>query len=167
EVQDYVSAYDDLDDALSQARGLGVGFALAHQYRRQIPAPTLAGIDANARNKIIFGLNGDDAADLAKQAVGLDRDDFTLLPRFGVYANLVQDGHATGWFSARTLPPEPPIREPVELRMHSANTYGRNADEVEREVLASIGLDDQGHAATDKPDDDEPIGRRKATGGPR
>lgn len=164
EVQDYVSAYDNLDDALSQARGLGVGFALAHQYRRQIPAPTLAGIDANARNKIIFGLNGDDAADLAKQATGLDREDFTLLPRFGVYASLIQDGHATGWFSARTLPSEPPVRDPVELRMRSADSYGQNAKDVEREVLAAIGLDRE---ATPKPDGDEPIGRRKATGGQR
>lgn len=164
EVQDYVAAYDDLDDALSQARGLGVGFTIAHQYRRQLPSETLAGIDANARNKIIFGLNGDDADALAKQATTLTKEDFTLLPRFGVYANLIQDGQATGWFSARTLPPVPAVRDAVELRMHSAQTYGRNASEVEHEVLQAIGLDEK---SAPQPHEDEPIGRRRADGGKR
>lgn len=157
EVQDYVSAYDDLDAALSQARGLGVGFTIAHQYRKQLPAVMLAGVDANTRNKIVFGLNGDDAGEYAKQAPGLDKEDFMLLPRFGTYMNLMQGGHATGWFSARTLPPEPQRRDPVELRMHSVSLYGRDAAAVEQEVTHALGL----HETPQQPDDDEPIGRRK------
>ena len=37
ELQDYLSLPTDLSDALAQARGLGVGMTLAHQYRDQLP----------------------------------------------------------------------------------------------------------------------------------
>lgn len=66
ELQDYLSLPTDLSDALAQARGLGVGMALAHQYRDQLPTEIKAGIDANCRNKIVFGLNSKDATALSK-----------------------------------------------------------------------------------------------------
>lgn len=161
EVQDYLALPTDLEDALSQARGLGVGLTLAHQYRRQLPTSLRAGIDTNARNKVIFGLNADDAADLARQAPGLESRDFQLLPRFHVYLNLIADGHATGWFSGKTLPPSPTTTDPVELRAASARAYGREAATVDQEVLEAIGLQDPTAAS------DEAIGRRKSTGGQR
>jgi len=61
ELQDYLTLPTDLSDALAQARGLGVGLTMAHQYREQLPPDIRAGIDANARNKIVFGLNAADA----------------------------------------------------------------------------------------------------------
>jgi hypothetical protein len=161
EVQDYLALPTDLEDALSQARGLGVGFTLAHQYRRQLPASLRAGIDANARNKIIFGLNADDASDLSRQAPGLETQDFQLLPRFHVYLNLVANGHATGWFSGKTLPPSPATTDPVELRAASARTYGREAATVDQEVLASIGMDEPTVVTN------EAVGRRKREEGQR
>ncbi len=109
EVQSYLALPTDLEDAFSQARSLGVGFTIAHQYRRQLPPGLRSGVDANARNKIIFGLNSEDAADMAKQAPELDKQDFMYLPRFGIYTTLIQDGLSTGWFSARTLPAEAPL----------------------------------------------------------
>lgn len=163
EVQDYLALPTDLEDALSQARSLGAGFTLAHQYRRQLPGNLRAGVDANARNKIIFGLNSEDASDLAKQAPALEPADFILLPRFGIYTTLIQHGTQTGWFSARTLPPESPVREPASLRASSAQLYGRDAKEVEAEVLRMIGVDQRlnegsGHSV-------ESIGRRPTRGG--
>ena len=156
EVQDYLSLPTDLADALSQARGLGVGFTLAHQYRAQLPSSLRAGVDANARNKIIFGLNGSDAAEMAKQAVDLDVQDFMLLPRYGVYAHLMRDGHSTGWISGQTLPATATLQDPVDLRALSASSYGRDAHEVERQVLESIGITDNQQDV----EPDEPIGRR-------
>lgn len=157
EVQDYLSLPTDLEDALSQARSLGVGFTLAHQYRRQLPAGLRAGVDANARNKIIFGLNGEDAAEMAKQAPELDSEDFQYLGRFSIYTNLMQQGHSTGWFSARTLPPEPPTQSPAELRARSSTRYGRDANEVDRAVLDIVGREQQ--TKTQRPEDG--IGRRR------
>ena len=157
EVQDYLSLPTDLEDALSQARSLGVGFTLAHQYRRQLPAGLRAGVDANARNKIIFGLNGEDAAEMAKQAPEIDSEDFQYLGRFSIYTNLMQHGHSTGWFSARTLPPEPPTQSPAELRARSSTRYGRDANEVDRAVLDIVGREQR--AKTQRPEDG--IGRRQ------
>jgi hypothetical protein len=154
EVQDYLALPTDLADALAQARSLGVGFTLAHQYRNQLPPALRSGIDANARNKIVFGLNSGDATDMAKMAPDLEMQDFMLLPRFGVYASLLSDGHATGWVSGVTTAPGAVTSDPVELRALSARLYGREAKTIAKEIEASIGVDD----ADTGPDD--VIGRR-------
>lgn len=159
EVQDFLALPTDLEDAFSQARSLGVGFAIAHQYRRQLPSSLRSGVDANARNKIVFGLNSEDAADLAKQAPELDMQDFMYLPRFGIYTNLVQDGSSTGWFSARTLPADSPTSDPVDMRARSAQIYGRDILDVEAEVRGQTAAA-SGNSATGNPDG--AIGRRRA-----
>lgn len=157
EVQDYLTLPTDLADALSQARGLGVGFTLAHQYRNQLPATLRAGVDANARNKIVFGLVAGDAHDMAAMAPELDVKDFMLLPRFGVYAQLMNGGHSTGWISGKTTPASPVIANAEQLKAASAETYGRSAEQVEAQVIEAIGL--KGDV---KPVDEpvEPVGRR-------
>jgi hypothetical protein len=157
EVQDYLTLPTDLADALSQARGLGVGFTLAHQYRNQLPPNLRAGVDANAQNKIVFGLNAGDAHDMAAMAPDLDVNDFMLLPRFGVYAHLMNGGHSTGWISGKTFPASPAIANPEHLRAASAETYGLAADQVEAQVVEAIGLKGEAEPS------DEPIqavGRR-------
>ncbi|MDP3630560.1 MAG: type IV secretion system DNA-binding domain-containing protein [Actinomycetota bacterium] len=157
EVQDYLTLPTDLADALSQARGLGVGFTLAHQYRNQLPAGLRSGVDANARNKIVFGLNAGDAHDMAAMAPELDVTDFMLLPRFGVYAQLMNGGHTTGWISGKTTPASPVIANPEHMRAQSATTYGRSAAEVEARVIEAIGLRGE---AEPKCEPNEAVGRR-------
>lgn len=158
EVQDYLTLPTDLADALSQARGLGVGFTVAHQYRNQLPPALRAGVDANARNKIVFGLNAQDAHDMAAMAPGLDATDFMLLPRFGVYAHLMSGGHSVGWISGQTLAASPVIADPAQMKAASAAAYGRPAARVEAEVIEAIGL-----AAEPKQVDAvaETVGRRR------
>jgi hypothetical protein len=142
ELQDYVALPTNLSDALAQARGMGVGITMAHQYRAQLSPEIRAGIDANTRNKIMFGLNANDARDMAMQAPELTSEDFMLLPRFGVYANLQSDGKATGWISGNTKPMPPMLREATEARAASQSRYGRDTDEVERDYLAMLGYED-------------------------
>ncbi len=149
ELQDYLSLPTDLADALAQARGLGVGMTLAHQYRGQLPPEIKAGIDANARNKIIFGLNGVDAKEMAGQAMELTQEDFMMLPRYQVYTNIMQDRRATGWMQGVTFPPSPPVQLAAELKAESMKRYGRPAEEVEAEFLKVM---DDARAA---PADDE------------
>jgi len=164
EVQDFLALPVDLEDAFSQARSLGVGFTVAHQYRKQLPPGLRSGIDSNARNKIIFGLNAEDAAEMAKQAPELDKQDFMYLPRFGIYTTLIQDGSSTGWFSARTLPAESPLGDPVDMRSRSAQRYGRDIVDVEAELRGQTGLSSD--SATKPISSDDPIGRRRAKGSP-
>ena len=139
EVQDYLSLPGSLADALAQARSLGAAFHLAHQYRGQLPAALKAGIDANARNKIIFSLSAADAAELARQAIGLEAADFQLLPRFGVYARTMHHGRENPWCHATTLPPTPAVQDALTLRASSQARYGQDAAQTEAALLARIG----------------------------
>ena len=155
EVQDYLSLPGSLADALAQARSLGAAFHLAHQYRGQLPAALKAGIDANARNKIIFSLSAADAAELARQAIDLEAADFQLLPRFGVYARTMHHGRENPWCQATTLPPTPPTQDALALRAASQARYGQDAAQVEAALLARLGQhgemtgDDVAQMATD------------------
>ena len=155
EVQDYLSLPGSLADALAQARSLGAAFHLAHQYRGQLPAALKAGIDANARNKIIFSLSAADAAELARQAIGLEAADFQLLPRFGVYARTMHHGRENPWCHATTLPPTPPTQDALALRAASQARYGQDTAQTETALLARLGQhgemtgDDVAQIATD------------------
>ena len=142
EVQDYLSLPGSLADALAQARSLGAAFHLAHQYRGQLPPALKAGIDANARNKIIFSLSAADAAELARQAIGLEAADFQLLPRFGVYARTMHHGRENPWCHATTLPPTPPTQDALALRAASQARYGQDATQIEAALLARLGQND-------------------------
>ena len=142
EVQDYLSLPGSLADALAQARSLGAAFHLAHQYRGQLPAALKAGIDANARNKIIFSLSAVDAAELARQAIGLEAADFQLLPRFGVYARTMHHGRENPWCQATTLPPTPAVQDALALRASSQARYGQDTAQIEAALLARLGQND-------------------------
>jgi hypothetical protein len=157
ELQDYLSLPTDLSDALAQARGLGMALTMAHQYRRQLPPEILAGVDANARNKIVFGLNSADAKDMAAMAPELTAQDFMSLPRYQIYASFQQGGRNTGWVQGQTMPAPPAIKLVAELKASSMTMYGKRAEEVEAEYLEMLTADspsgeDLGNVA---------IGRRK------
>lgn len=157
ELQDYLRLPTDLSDALAQARGLGVGITVAHQYRNQLPAALKAGIDANTHNKIIFGLNAGDAKEMAAMALELDTSDFMLLPRYHVYASLLADGRQTGWISGKTFPPTPDVNNAAELRALSMQRYGKAVSEIEQEYLDILGYSKETSDLEDYPN----IGRIK------
>lgn len=140
EVQDYLALPANLADALAQARSLGVAFHLAHQYRAQLPSQLKAAIDANAHNKIIFGLSAADAAETARLTLELEPVDFQLLPRYGVYVRTIHRGHVNPWCQARTLPMSPATGDPVAIRAASAARYGQDARRVEAQLLERFGL---------------------------
>lgn len=157
ELQDYLALPTDLSDALAQARGLGIGMTLAHQYRDQLPPEVRAGVDANCRNKIVFGLNSKDAKDMAAMAPELSAEDFMTLPRYQIYTSFQSGGKNTGWVMGRTLPPTPALRDPAELYARSMRTYGTPAEETEEEYLKTV----MNHSAPGSDAGETPIGRRK------
>lgn len=123
EAQTFLHLDADLGEALEQSRSLKVAWHLAHQYRRQMPVNLLAGIDANARNKIAFTLEHADAKALAS-GTSLSPDDFTQLPPYGIYTTLLSNGRQTGWFSGKTLPPLQTISSPEAVIRESLARYG-------------------------------------------
>lgn len=158
ELQDYISSVSaDFSDALAQARGLGLGLTLAHQYRDQLPLEIRSGIDANCRNKIVFGLSSKDAKDMAAMAPELSAEDFMLLPRYQIYTSFQNGGRSTGWIQGKTLPPEPAIRESTDLYTLSMETYGTSPEEVEADYFKAI----QNGSTKEEENSNTSIGRRK------
>ena len=135
ELQDYLALPTSFGDALAQARGLGIAYTVAHQYRGQLSPDIKAGIDSNCRNKIAFNLNSDDAKDMAAQAPELTALDFMTLPRYEIYTTFQSGGRSTGWISGKTLPPPKPIRMAAELKAESMQRYGIPVEETEAELI--------------------------------
>lgn len=146
----------DLQDALAQSRSLGVPFTLANQYLQQFTPSMRAAVMANTRNKIVWGLGGTDAADIAKTAPGLEAQDFMLLPTYHAYATLMQKGASTGWFSIGTAPPPASKGSASDLYAASQERYGVPATDTDTELVELLhapGFEDH----TDR--EDGPIGR--------
>jgi hypothetical protein len=112
-----------LADALAVSRSLSVGWFLAAQFRSQFPPALRTAVDMNARSKIVFATEYEDARDTAKLSRDLSAEDFLSLPRFHAYANLVADGLPSGWALVRTLPPPPVTTDPEEVWAASRARY--------------------------------------------
>lgn len=146
EVQDYLRLPGSLSDALAQARGLGVGFTLAHQHLKQLPPELENALLANARSRISFTLSLKDARTLAPTANGLlEPEDFTSLPAYHAYAQLLHQGSPQPPVSLITEPLPAPIRDPRILAAASARTYGRTLRDVDAhltDLATGTGLQD-------------------------
>lgn len=161
ELQDYLRLPTSLSDALIQARGLGVSLTLAHQYRHQLTQEIKMAIDANCKNKICFGLDMNDAQDMAHQAPELIAEDFYSLPQYHIYVKLHNGGSSTNWLLGKTSAPVPKIRDYGDLVAQNALKYGEAISEIEAQLAKQFGYD--GLNSNDKTDRIPPrnIGRRK------
>jgi hypothetical protein len=124
EVQQFLNLPTSIADALATSRSYGVSWNLAHQFRAQLPPAMRSAFDTNARNKVVFGVGADDARDLARMAPQLEREDFMSLPPYEIYAQLVDQGGTTNWFSARTAPPAASLGNGERVRGTSRERYG-------------------------------------------
>ena len=147
----FVNLPTSLADALAISRSLSVGWFLAAQFRSQFPPELRTAVDINARSKIAFATEADDARDLARLASDLQPEDFMALPRFHAYANLVADGAPSGWALMRTLPPPPVIADAAAVRAIAHAQYavpvqttavpveGRNPPPESSAIVEQIG----------------------------
>ena len=139
EFQDYLRLPTDLGDALAQARGLGVGFTLAHQYLHQLDPAMRSAVLANAQNRICFNLAEEDARIMASPGSGLEPEDFANLGAYEFYARLVARSTIMPWCSGKSLPPSPLIRNPEDVMAASRENYGRSRVEVDAEIRGLTG----------------------------
>ena len=86
----------------------------------------------------------------------LTAEDLMALPRYQIYTSFQSSGKSTGWVLGRTLSPTPALRDPVELRAQSMETYGVPAEDVETEYFKMF----TNHNISGQ-DPDTPIGRRR------
>lgn len=138
EFQDYLRLTTDLGDALAQARGLGVAFAVANQFAHQLDPATRSALLANAQNRICFRLADEDARLMATPGSGLAPEDFADLDAFHFYAQLVARGAVQPWCSGRSLPAGDPISEPSLIRDASRRHYGQPRDDIEAELRSLV-----------------------------
>ncbi len=157
EFQDYLHLPLDFSDALAQARGLGVGFALAHQYLAQLSPAMRSAVLANAQSRIAFRLPSEDARMIAAGS-SIDAEDFVSLGAFQCYGQLVAQGAIQSWCSLGTLPPSQPLSDPAMVRAASRGSYGADRAAVEAELHQLLF----GRRATDGND---LAPRRRSTGG--
>jgi hypothetical protein len=153
EVQDYLRLPGDLGDALAQARGLGVGYTLAHQHLGQLPKPLHEAVFANARSRVAFQLGNRDARDIAATTRGaLVAEDFESLPAYAAYAQLLTDNAAGSWVSVATQPLPAPGRTAASVRARSQARYGQSLTEIEADLLSLVET---------RPGRNEPLGRSR------
>jgi hypothetical protein len=136
EFQDYLRLPVDLADALAQARGLKVGYVLAHQHLSQLDSGTRSAL-ANARSRVCFQLAAEDARAMADGV--LDAIDFRELAAFEIYAQLMAAGSVQPWCSARTLLPSTPTSNPDDVRGRSRANFGVDRRTVDAAIIEQLG----------------------------
>jgi hypothetical protein len=157
EYQTFLTLPTDLGDALAQARGLGTGFVLAHQFMHQLAPAMRSGTLANSQSRVAFRLPNDDARLIAAGSA-LEPEDFQSLGVYQAYAQLVSDGTVQPWCSIRTQLPEKPISDPKVVRAASAERYGVEREEVEASIRQLV-------QRQSKADNDDIGPRRRVRGG--
>jgi Type IV secretion-system coupling protein DNA-binding domain len=133
EFQDYLHLPLDFADALAQARGLGAGFALAHQYLHQFSPAMRSAVLANAQSRVAFRLPNDDAKVLAAGGL-LSPEDFQSLGAYEAYAQVVASEAVQPWCSVKTLPPPAPVSDAAAVRAASREAHGVGRAQVEAEL---------------------------------
>ena len=121
----------NLDEALSQSRQFNVGWNIGFQHLAQMSPQLKAGIESNVANKIVFGLNLDEAREMAKYTLEIDKEDFYSLPPFWAYIRTEISPNTYRWIIGKTYPPKPKIRDSRAPFLNSLSRYGQNISEIE------------------------------------
>ena len=121
----------NLDEALSQSRQFNVGWNIGFQHLAQMSPQLKAGIESNVANKIVFGLNLDEAREMAKYTLEIDKEDFYSLPPFWAYIRTEISPNTYRWLIGKTYLPEPKIRDSRVPFLNSLSRYGQDISEIE------------------------------------
>ena len=121
----------NLDEALSQSRQFNVGWNIGFQHLAQMSPQLKAGIESNVANKIVFGLNLDEAREMAKYTLEIDKEDFYSLPPFWAYIRTEISPNTYRWIIGKAYQPKPKIRDSRTPFLNSLNRYGQDFSEIE------------------------------------
>jgi hypothetical protein len=152
EFQDVLRVGGDIADALSQARALGLGLTLAHQYLGQLPPALQTAVISTVRSSVTFQLDRDDAKTLERRFLPtLTGDDLMGMRAYEAVLRLCVDGQTRPPVTGHTLPLGEPTQDAFALARVSRERFGTARAAVEAALRARIEV---GHTASS-------IGRRR------
>lgn len=155
EFQDVLRVSGDVADALAQARALGLGFILAHQYLDQLPPTLQAAVLSTVRSAVVFQLRQKDAKTLERQLLpSLTSDDLMGLRAYEVALSLCVDGQTRPPVTGRTLPLGEPTQDALAIAAASRERFGADRAQVEAALRKRLEVRDTASA----------IGRRRGDG---
>jgi hypothetical protein len=138
EFQDVIRLPIDIGDMLAQARGLGLGLTLAHQFIRQLTPDIKGSVLGTARTHVLFQLGVDDAETLARSFTPLTADDLRNLGAYEVAVRPSVGGATLTPVTGTTYPLPEPSRDGEALAQQSRKRYGTARDDVEAATLERL-----------------------------
>jgi hypothetical protein len=131
EFQDFLRLPLGLTDMLAQARGLGVGLVLAHQYLGQLTDDVKLAVLGTARTQVVFQVEHDDARSLAPRFAPLTADDLQGLAAHEVALRPCIDGATARPVTGLTLPLPDAVADGAALAHRSREQFGVARVDVE------------------------------------
>jgi hypothetical protein len=127
----------DFADILATARGMNVGFSLAHQHLAQLSPNLRAAVLANTRSRLVYRPAKADAKDLAGVLGGeITPDDLLKLPAYHAAAQVLVDGSQSAPFVVSTPDLPKAGGDPAAIRTASAIRYGVDPDVLDAQLIA-------------------------------
>jgi hypothetical protein len=138
EFQNIVRLPLDLADMLSQARAMGVGLVLAHQYLGQLGDELRTAVLGTVRTQVTFQVEHDDARTLAGRFAPLTAADLSGLAAYEIAMRPCVGGATLAPVTGRTLPLPEPTSDGRALAQASRERYGQPRTEVETTLRARV-----------------------------
>ncbi|MDN3263298.1 TraM recognition domain-containing protein [Streptomyces sp. CSDS2] len=136
EFQDLKNLPIEPGDWFAQARSLGLSVVVAHQLLSQLTSRELrSGVQSNARTKVVFQTEREDADDFARQyGRSVTADDFLNLGKYEVLMRIATREGVSAPVTGKTLPPVAPSGFGDEVKRLSRDRFARPVAEVEAEI---------------------------------
>ncbi|MEV7628823.1 type IV secretion system DNA-binding domain-containing protein [Actinoplanes sp. NPDC089786] len=141
ECQNFLNLPGSVDDMLAEARGFRLGLVLAHQNLAQLPKETADAVSANARSKVFFNVDPNDARELAKHTKPeLEDHDLSHLDVFTASGRLLVANREMPAFTFTTNPPVEVAGEALLIRQRVAVAHARPTEESAMQQVARRSL---------------------------
>lgn len=137
EFQDFMTLPIDTEDMLAKSRGFGLGMVLANQHLGQLPGTMRDAIMSNARTKIVFQTNANDARAFANNfGKSVSDDDFLYLGRYEAISRVATSEGVSAPLTLTTYKAARATGNSHDVRQASRDAYGRDLESVQQQMIA-------------------------------